>query len=220
MPQRSHVELWVHWSFIYWLCCCKGRISRWIWRILICPGFGPFHDFNLLIRMIFYCNRLESVLNSYFRFFDILGKSSKDQWNNIVIFTTTLLTTESTVTLGHQEVIKLFATILAYTFCQFILHLLLPLSSFKLTTIGLIFFGHELVHLVNSFFIILLHFNICILSFFAIVVSLLCSWRSRSCPSWCTLVVFEDLITNWNMLCFPFLVIFPHLLHPGSGLGC
>lgn len=212
MPQRSHIELWAHWRiFIDWLRHCKGCIRRWIRWILIRPGFGPFHDFNLLIRMIFYCDRLVSVLNSYFRSFDILGKSSEDQWDNIVIFTTSLFTTESTEALGHQEVIKLFATILAYTFCQFILHLLLPLSCFKLTTIGFIFFGHDLVHPVNCFFIILLHFDICILSLFAVIVSLLCSWRSRSCPSWCTLVVFEDLITNWNMLCFPFLVVLPHL---------
>jgi len=54
-----------------WL-CCEGGVPRWIRRILTCFGFGPFHDFDFLIRMVFYRNRLKSLC-SYFLFFNILG---------------------------------------------------------------------------------------------------------------------------------------------------
>lgn len=203
----------MHFSIAVGWLCYEGCVSRWNRRILICSGFDPFHDFNFLIRMVFYCNRLKSLC-SYFLFFSILGKSTKDKWNNVVIFTTPLLSIETTVALRHQEVIQLLASILTYTFGQFFLNLLLPLSCLKLTTIGIIFFLHDLIHLVNLIREILFHFSIERLSWNTVVIYLLGSWRSWMCSSGWILVLFEDLIANWNMYRFPILLFLPHLLHP------
>ena len=192
---------------------CKGRMYWWGRWIQICPSFNLFNEFWVHFRTVFIFDydRLKSIFTANFMFHSVyLRKSIIYQWHNVVILTTSLLSIAFDIALRNKEVIEWLSSVLTNALCHFLFHLFLPISCSKLTNMTFVFFCHCLIHFIDVFREVIFHFFALILSFFAIFVNLLGSWRSWFCTSRGSLMLFENGITDRDVNCFPLLLFFSH----------